>query len=306
MIIENHQAGCPVKGQKWTYLTASEIVKLLSKKGISVCCKVVKRILSDMGIGKRKLSKNKVMKEDVNRNEQFDIINKYKEDYLSKGYAVLSIDSKKKELLGRFYRAGSLYAQKEVQCYDHDYPSFSDGKITPYGIYDLARNEGYIRIGQSADTAQFSVSCLRKYWQEHGSKYYDPKNPILILADGGGSNGCRNRMFKQELQDWADECNLTIRICHYPAYCSKYNPIEHRLFPSITNALKGVMLDTVDTVVKLIEERTELANSKLNVFVDQTDEFFETGLKVFDNYLENCNIHFDKIIAKWNYQVFPM
>ena len=305
-IVDNHKAGCPIKGQKWTYLTASEIVRILADQGIKVCKKVVKRLLKKMGIGRRKLSKNQVMKEVENRDEQFKIINSFKSYYLSRNYAVLSIDSKKKELLGPFYRPGTLYAEKQVKCYDHDYPSFATGKVVPYGIYDVGRNEGYVRLGQCADTAEFSVSCLRNYWKKYGSKIYDNNNPILILADGGGSNGSRNKLFKQELQDWADEENLKIRVCHYPPYCSKYNPIEHRLFPGITNALKGVMLDSVDTMIDLINERTKLTTSKLKVFVDHTNEVFKKGVKVFDHYLKYCNIRFDEILGKWNYRVLPM
>ena len=301
-----HKAGCPVSDQKWTYLTPRELVLLLSKKGIKVCERVVKRLLKELGIGRRKLFKNKVMKEVENRNEQFEIIGKYKEEYLSKGCVVLSIDTKKKELLGPFYREGYLYSEKAVICYDHDFANFATGKIVPYGIYDLGRNEGYITIGQSADTAEFSVACLRSYWKKYGSKKYDKDKPILILADGGGSNGSRNRLFKQELQDWADDENLEIRICHYPPYCSKYNPIEHRLFPSITKSLKGVMLDSVDTVIKLIKERTKLATSSLKVFANKMTREFKTGIKVYDNYLDYCDIQFDEILGKWNYRIFPM
>lgn len=292
--------------QRWTYLTPKELVLLLSKKGIKVCKKVVKRLLKQLGIGRRKLFKNKVMKQVQNRNDQFEIINKYKNEYLSNGCAVLSIDTKKKELLGPFYREGYLYSEKAVRCYDHDFSSFATGKIVPYGIYDLGRNEGYITVGQSADTAEFSVACLRNYWKRYGSKNYDKNRSILILADGGGSNGSRNRLFKQELQDWADEENLKIRVCHYPPYCSKYNPIEHRLFPSITKSLQGVMLDSVDTVIKLIRKRTELATSKLKVFANKITKEFKTGVKVYDNYLDYCDIHFDKTLGKWNYKIFPM
>ena len=304
--MDDHKAGCPVSAQKWTYLNAREISVLLLKKGMDVCAKVVKRLLKKLGIGKRKLSKKETMRKAENRNEQFMKINNYKKYYLSRGYGVFSIDTKKKELLGPFYRSGELYSEREVKCYDHDFSSFSTGKIVPYGIYDLGRNEGYVRIGQSADTAEFSVSCLRHYWEKYGSGIYNKNNPILILADGGGSNGSRNRLFKQELQDWADEENLKIRVCHYPPYCSKYNPIEHRLFPSITNALKGVMLDSVETAVDLIETRTKLASSKLKVFVDKTNEIFEKGIKVFDNYLDYCDIRFDQELGKWNYRILPM
>ena len=305
-IMDDHKAGCPINNQKWTYLTPKELVTLLSKRGIKICSKVVKRLLKKIGIGRRKLSKDLEMGQSKNRNEQFEIINKYKKYYLSRCYAVLSIDTKKKELLGPFYRPGMLYSDKKVKCYDHDYPSYATGKAIPYGIYDLGRNEGYIRIGQSVDTAEFSVSCLRNYWKKYGSKNYDKDKPILILADGGGSNGSRNKLFKQELQDWADEEGLKIRICHYPPYCSKYNPIEHRLFPSITNALKGVMLDSIDTIINLIKERTKLASSELKVFADKTEKVFRKGVKVFDNYLDYCDIRFDQTLGKWNYRILPM
>lgn len=305
-IIDAHQAGCPVNGQRWTYLTPKELMTLLARKGFKVCSKVVKRLLKKIGLGQRKLSKKLEMGQPENRNEQFEIINKFKKYYLSHSYAVLSIDSKKKELFGPYYRSGTLYSEKEVRCYDHDYPSYSTGKAVPYGIYDLGRNEGYMNIGQSVDTAEFSVSCLRNYWKKYGSKNYDKDKPILILADGGGSNGSRNKLFKQELQDWADAEGLKIRVCHYPPYCSKYNPIEHRLFPAITNALKGVMLNSVDTIVNLIKERTALATSSLKIFVDKTEEVFEKGVKVFDNYLDYCDIRFDQTLGKWNYRIIPM
>jgi len=305
-IMDDHKAGCPISDQRWTYLTPKEITTLLFKRGIKVCSKTVKRLLKKMGIGQRKLSKKLEMGQSKDRNEQFEIINKFKNYYLSRSYAVLSIDTKKKELLGPFYRSGTLYSEKEVKCYDHDYPSYASGKAVPYGIYDLGKNEGYIRVGQSVDTAEFSVSCLRNYWKKHGSKNYDKNNPILILADGGGSNGSRNKLFKKKLQDWANEEGLKIRICHYPPYCSKYNPIEHRLFPTITNALKGVMLDSIDTMINLIKERTKLASSKLKVFINKTDEIFEKGVKVLDNYLDYCDIRFDQILGQWNYRIFPM
>lgn len=305
-LIDEHTAGCPIKGQKWTYLSLSELKLLLEKKGIRTCKNVISRLLKSMGIGKRKLSKSLEMKQPENRDDQFRIIKKYKQYYLSRGYAVLSIDSKKKELLGPFYRPGKNYSEQPIKCYDHDFPSFAKGKIIPYGIYDVGRNEGYLSIGRGADTAEFSVACLRKYWRQYGSKIYDSKHPILILADGGGSNGSRNKLFKQELQDWADEQGLKIRVCHYPPYCSKYNPIEHRLFPSITRALSGVMLDSIETVIQLIEQRTKLAKNTMKVFVDRINEQFEKGVKVKNEYLSYCDIRFDNILGKWNYKIMPM
>jgi len=207
--------------------------------------------------------------------------------------------------LGPFLRRGKLYSENEAKCYDHDCPSYALGKIVPYGIYGIGRDEGYMRIGQSADTAEFSVSCPKHYWKNYGLKIYGSDNPILILADCGGSNGNRCRLSKQQLQYWADEENLRIRICHYPPCCSKCNPIEHRLFPFITGALNGVMLDSAETAVVLIKKRTRLIHSELRVFVDKTDEVFEKGIKITDNYLEHCNFKFDEKLGKWNYRVFP-
>lgn len=306
-IVDTHVAGCPMKGIRWTYLTTSEIRDRLAQANYSVSKEVVDGLLRKLGLGKRQMKKDRVMKDNIlGRDEQFEVINNYRDYYLSRGYAVLSVDVKKKEMLGSFRRSGQIWCNEALNAYDHDYASFSNGKVVPHGIYDLGRKEGYLTLGQSADTAEFNVACLRKYWAEHGSKIYPPQGPILLLVDGGGSNSSRVRLFKQELQEWADEWGINIRVAHYPPYCSKYNPIEHKLFPTVTRSWKGLMLDTVDTMVKLIEERTKGLTSGLKVFVDTIDQVFEKGVNVFDDYLDYCNIKFDTQNPRWNYRVLAM
>jgi len=302
-----HVGGCPMQGIRWTYLTTSEISQRLIQAGLRVSRAVIEGLLDKLGLGKRQMKKDRIMKDDIiGRDKQFKIIDSYRRYYLGRGYAVLSVDVKKKEMLGAFRRNGQIWCEEALNAYDHDYASVSNGQVVPHGIYDLGRREGYLTLGQSADTAEFNVTCLRKYWAEHGSKLYPPQNPIILLLDGGGSNSSRVRLFKQELQEWADEWNLNIRVAHYPPYCSKYNPIEHKLFPAVTRAWQGLMLDTVETMVRLIEQRTQHLTSGLKIFVDTIDQVFERGVNVFDNYLDYCNIIFDKINPQWNYRILAM
>ncbi len=172
------------------------------------------------------MKKGELKKDVTHRDEQFNNIASFRKYYLSRGYAVLSVDTKKKELLGRFHRPGQCLSQGERTCFDHDFPSLAEGKVVPHGIYDVGRNQGHITLCHSKDTAKFNVDCCRQYWQQIGRHHYPKNTPILLLLDGGGSNGCRNRRFKQELQDWANEAELNIGVAHYPAYCSNSSTVD--------------------------------------------------------------------------------
>jgi Rhodopirellula transposase DDE domain len=307
LVIDSHTAGCPVNATRWTYLRTSEIKNHLKDKGLQVSRSVIKRLVQKAGLGRRKMSKKLTMKKEIDgRNEQFEVISKQKAEHLSKGYAVLSIDTKSKENLGMFYRDGQITSSEPINCYDHDFTSFSSGRVVPYGVYDVGLNAGYMILGSSADTAEFNVACLRQYWADYGSKNYTNNEPILILADGGGSNASANRLFKQEIQGFADHIGRVIRIAHYPPYCSKYNPIEHRLFPYITKAWEGVMLDSRDTMKQLIEQRTKHLKSGLKIIVDFIEETFKKGVTVFDDYMDYLDINFDEINPKWNYTLSPL
>jgi Rhodopirellula transposase DDE domain len=304
-VVDSHTAGCPVTGIRWTFLSVKEIGDHLANKGQPQSRKVIYRLLEQRKLGRRKMAKQVTMKNVEGRNDQFERIDELQKYFLSRGYAVLSIDVKKKEYLGPFYRPGSVLCTQPLRCYDHDFNSFATGKMVPHGIYDLILNTGYITLGTSADTAEFTVQCIREWWNKYGSQQYEPRKPILILCDGGGANGSRNRLFKEQMQQLADETGLCFRLAHYPPYCSKYNPIEHLLFPSVTRAWNGVMLDSTQTAADLLVKRSTNFSSGLKIIVQTCQRTFETGKKVTNQFLDNYTITHDKILSNWNYRVTP-
>lgn len=243
------------------------------------------------------------MKQNENRNEQFQIIADLKATYTAAGNPVVSMDTKKKEYLGNFYREGSVYTQAAFQTYDHDFASFAEGVVIPHAIYDLQRNTGYINLGTSKDTSEFACDCLRNWWYHQGQHDYPHATSILILCDGGGSNHSRHYLFKFELQQLAAEIGLDIRIAHYPPYTSKYNPIEHRLFPHVTRACRGAIFSSLE-VVKRLMERTKTRQG-LSVTVQLVDKVYETGRKVADTFKQNMPILFDDVLPQWNYRAVP-
>lgn len=307
-VIDTHTAGCPMSATRWTYLLPSEIGERLLIKGLGTSQAVLKRILVSQGIGSRKLSKQEAIAypDPEKRNQQFLNIASLKDLYLVNGYPVLSIDVKKKELLGRLFRNGQILCNEAVTCLDHDFKSSSTGVGIPLGIHNEGRREAHVYINDSNDTAEFNVACLRRYWQTTGRHLYQNNEPILLLVDGGGSNSSTNRLYKQELQEFADETRREIRVAHLPPYCSKYNPVEHKLFPFITKAWSGVLLDTVSTMINLVKIRCDNLKCGLKIIAEEIKGVFQKGVTVFDDYLEYCNIVHDEVNPKWNYRIIPM
>ncbi len=197
------------------------------------------------------------------------------------------------------YRAGHTYNQAPIEVYDHDWVSLATGKAVPHGLYDLTENIGYVQIGTSRDTHEFAIDSLRYWWQHHGSHQYRTADSWLLLCDGGGSNSSRSYLFKAALQALAIELGIDIRIAHYPPYTSKYNPIEHRLFPHLTRATQGVISDTVDTVKDLMAKATTATG--LTVFTAVLDKVYETGKKATDELKASIQLVFDDVLPKWNY-----
>ncbi len=208
-----------------------------------------------------------------------------------------------KELLGTFYRDGQLYSRDEVRVYDHDFPSFAEGKVIPYGIYDVAANAAHVTIGTSHDTSEFACECLALWWEQHGRERYPTATKLLLLCDGGGSNASNRYVFKEALQHLADRLGIEIRVAHYPPYCSKYDPIEHRVFPHVTRACQGVVFESVELVSDLISRTHTQAG--LTVTTSILNRVFETGRKVAADFLENCRILKDTLLPKWNYRALP-
>jgi transposase len=304
-VLEDHTAGDPSDEQlKWTDLTQGEIAEHLREDhGVDVSVKVVRQLLEKHGFHRRKSQKNRPMKQVAHRNKQFEKIARLKADYLQRGEPVISVDTKYKEQIGNFYRKGTLYARQTLDVFDHDFNSFAEGVVIPHGIYDLARNTGYLHLGTSHDTSEFACDHLRDWWTGHGRRHYPQATSILILCDGGGSNSSRYYIFKQQLQTLADQIGIEIRIAHYPPYCSKYNPIEHRLFPHVSRACQGVVFKSVELAGRLMEKTH--TKKGLNVFVKIVRKTYKIGRKVAKDFKETMRIVFDQHLPKWNYRAIP-
>jgi hypothetical protein len=206
-------------------------------------------------------------------------------------------------MIGNFFRSGKLLTQERVRVHDHDFRSLAEGIAIPHGLYDVYRNIGYITIGTSRDTSEFATACIRNWWLTHGQFDYPQATAILLLCDCGGSNNARYYIFKQDLQQLADELGIDIRIAHYPPYTSKYNPIEHRLFPHLTRACQGIVLKSIELVKELMASAK--TKTGLKVFASILDETFATKRKVADSFKETMRIQFDDYLPQWNYTAIP-
>lgn len=287
----------------WTYLSPPEIAEQLEARGTPVCADTVRGLLAALGFVQRKAQKRISMGATPFRNEQFEKIARLKAEYLTSGNPILSMDTKKKEHLGNFYRDGRLYTSEVIETFDHDFPSAADGRIIPHGLFDLKRNLGHITLGFSHDTSQFACDSLSLWWRRYGNAAYPNAKSILLLCDGGGSNNARHYIFKEDLQRLVNKIEIPIRVAHYPPYCSKYNPIEHRLFPHVTRALSGVVLKSVELVKKLLQ-RTHTSKG-LKVTVAMLKKSYETQRQATDRFLEAFPIQFDDFLPDWNYVVRP-
>ena len=306
-VLREHTAGDPMdETVRWTNLTPGEIVKALREDhGIVVSKHVVRKLLKKHNYRRRKAQKKLSLKQEIrNRNAQFENIARLKAEFEATGNPIVSMDTKKKEYLGNFYRAGHLYTLEELRTYDHDFNSFADGIIIPHSLYDVQLNVGYIQLGTSHDTSEFACDSFRHWWYTHGCWHYPNATSILVLCDGGGSNSSRYYIFKQDLQQLADEIGVEIRIAHYPPYCSKYNPIEHRLFPHVTRACRGVIFTSLEVVEELMEKTS--TKTGLKVFVHVIDKLYQTGRKVAVDFKENMRIVFDDFLPQWNYRAIPL
>jgi hypothetical protein len=239
----------------------------------------------------------------VSRDTQFQRIAELKAAYEAQGYPVISVDTKKKELIGNLFREGKLYTTEAIEVLDHDFPSLAEGVAIPHAVYDIARNEAYVSIGTSHDTAEFACDSLRHWWNHYGKQHYASATSILMLMDGGGSNSSRHYIFKQELQALADEIGVEIRIAHYPPYTSKWNPIEHRVFPHITRSLQGAVLTSLQLAKELIDNTSTTAGLKVVACI--FDKVYATGRKVAAGFKESMRIVFDQHLRQWNYTAVP-
>jgi hypothetical protein len=302
-VIEEHTAGSPQHEIRWTNLKPKTIAQRVTEAGIGISRYVACELLNKNNFVRRQAQKKKSFKQHPDRNPQFENITKLKAKYLAQGLPVISMDTKKKELIGNFYRAGKLYTQETVEVLDHDFPSYSEGKIVPHGLYDIGLNKAHVNLGTSRDTTEFACDSLAHWWENVGKRDYPAASQLLLTCDGGGSNPSNSPLFRQDLQALSNRIGVAIRIAHYPPYCSKHNPIEHRLFPHVTRACEGVVFKSVPLVKQLIE-RTQTKNG-LRVTVDILDKVYETGRKAVEHLKSTLNIIADTILPQWNYTVSP-
>jgi len=292
------------EGVLWTNLSRAEIATELSKRGFHVSVPVVCQLLDHHNLGRRKAQKSLPLKRHAQRDQQFQIIARYRAEYESSpNNPILSVDSKHKEFLGLLFRAGRLYTQKTHQALDHDFPSSAEGVLYPHGIYDCKRNLGHINLGLSHDTSRFACDSLAYWWDRFGRAAFPLATSILMLCDGGGSNASNRHVFKYHLEQLADRIGLEIRVAHYPPYCSKYNPIEHRFFPHVTRACQGLLLTSLEVVCRAMERASTKTGLTTTIHVLNGD--YPIGEKAPKNYKKITTILYDQELPAWNYRAVP-
>jgi hypothetical protein len=304
-LVEHHTAGSAVDPDRvWTSRSARAFSDELAEVGFSVCANTVDRLLrNDLGLSRRKMEKTLAMGQSADRDAQFKRMNRLRQHFLTRGWPVLSIDTKKKELLGRFRRAGQAWTDGRMQAWDHDFPSSSWGKVIPYGVYDLAANEALVYLAQGADTGELACDAIRRWWHRMGRWRYDATCPILLLADCGGSNGYRVPLFRQQLYQLSQRLGRTFRVCHLPPYCSKYNPIDHRLFCHLSRSLQAIQLNSIETVFHVMQQTT--TRTGLRVVCELAKKKYAAGVKANPVFLANEPTQRDNTLSTYNYKFSP-
>jgi hypothetical protein len=304
LVLEVRTAGDPdEEAIIWTDLSPRKIANVVTALGTPVSPQVVRDWLEEQKLRLRKIVKDLPGGVHPDRDAQFQRIAALKTEYLDAGEPVFSIDTKAKEHLGQLYRQGRVRTQQAFQAFDHDFPSWATGVVIPHGIYDLARNHGHLNLGLSHDTSAFACDSFRWYWQRIGRRNYPTATSILWLCDSGGSNSATQYLFKQDLQNLANDIGMEIRVAHYPSYCSKYNPIERRLFPHVGRACQGMLFNTLETVVELMRKTS--TTTGLRATVNVLRGMYEIGRKVAKGFKKTMTLVFDDLLPKWNYRAVP-
>jgi len=297
--------GDPMAAVQWTTKSLSRLTMALEAQQHTIKKSALAKVLAAKGFSLKANKKNIEGVSHPDRDGQFQLINLTVKDFLATGDPIISVDTKKKELLGNFKNNGREWQPKGsheiVNVYD--FPSSADGKAVPYGIYDLVQNAGYVNVGTSADTAAFSVESIRRWWQSCGQRLYPDKKELLITCDGGGSNASRSRLWKQELQHLCNETGLSITVRHYPPATSKWNKIEHNLFSYISMNWRAKPLTCLETVIELISHTTTKAGLTVTAVADTNT--YQKGLKVSDEELTLLNITRSEFHGEWNYTIRP-
>jgi hypothetical protein len=305
-IVKDTTFGNPEHPLSYTTKSTRKIKQLLNEQGYTIGCDAVGTILAELGYSLQLNQKMlQVGEKHPDRNTQFEYINDKARQFLVLKEPVISIDAKKKELVGNFKNNGKAYSLKKspAKVLDHDFPIKELGKVTPYGIYDINQNEGFVNLGISKDTAEFAVHSISRWWLTVGKNTYPQTSRLYINCDAGGSNGYKTRLFKLQLQEFANQSNLEVHVSHFPPGTSKWNKIEHRLFCYISSNWKGQPLISIETIVDLIGSTTTTTGLKVLCVTDKNE--YKIGIKVSDEDYKTINIKRDMTCPEWNYIISP-
>jgi hypothetical protein len=308
-VLVEHTAGSPTEESLiWTNLTKTEIVDLMQNCGDYVSVHIVDQLLDRHGYHERKALRMEPLGRHPDRNAQFETIARLRREYLDSADPILSMDLKSRELLGNFFRNGTLFTRRTIRVFDHDFAEFAQGVVLPHGLYDLKQNRGYIHLGTSHDTSEFACDCLKDWWERFGRVAYPGAKSLLLLCDGGGSNPAdkdngQAHLFRTDLQRLVNDLGMEIRVAHYPPYASKYNPIEHRLFPHLSRVCRGMILYSVELVAELMGGAK--TRTGLSVVVDIMDKLYKTGRQVSQATKDAVNVIRDSVLPRWNYRILP-
>lgn len=304
-LIDPMVRGTPSGPLRWTCKSTRRLATELTRQGFTVSASTVRRLLAEMGYSLQANRKTREGRQHPDRDGQFRHIHERVLARKRRREPALSVDTKKKEVLGNHKNPGQTYRPKgRPRAVDtHDFPDPQLGKAVPYGVYDIHENEAGVSVGISHDTAEFAVEAIRRWWKKLGRRRYPKARRVLITADSGGSNSSRSRLWKVELQKFADETGLIIEVCHYPPGTSKWNKIEHRLFCHITRNWQGVPLETLEIVVESINHTTTTTGLEVHAWLDEA--LYKKGREVSDAELAECLIIRHSYHGEWNYEIHP-
>ena len=304
-MIDDQSRGDPDSALRWICKSTRAIARQLGKQKHPISHMKVAQILHSLNYSLQSNRKTQEGADHPDRDAQFRHINVAVKQCLAQGIAVISVDTKKKELIGNYHNAGRqwLAGKQPIEVQGHDFPSPEVPRAYPYGIYDIARNAGFVNVGTDHDTAAFAVASIRGWWRFEGKRIYPDADRILITADGGGSNGWRLRLWKLELQKFADQTGLSLSVCHFPPGTSKWNKIEHRLFSFISSNWRGQPLRDYETVVHLIAKTTTAKGLKVTCRLDRRK--YPPGREVSDEEMQRVNLERNTFHGEWNYVIKP-
>ncbi|SPE53157.1 conserved hypothetical protein [Verrucomicrobia bacterium] len=304
-MLRQDTAGDPTGGRGlWTGQHLEEISGHLKKLGLSVCPNTVRRLLDQLGYALHANRKSLSGPQSPERDAQFQYLGSQREQFVQQGLPIISVDTKKKELVGCFKNAGRIWSQQARPVNDHDFPSLASGIGIPRGLYDLQANRGSVLVGTSHDTPEFAVDAIADWWRAQGRRRYPLAAELLILADSGGSNSARSRVWKYALQErLADPYGLAVTVCHYPTGASKWNPIEHRVFSEISKRCAGQPFTDYTTMVQLIAGTRTRTGLQVNCAL--SDTHYATKVKVTDGQMAALDLLKHTVLPAWNYTLFP-